>query len=130
MSNYILILSLILFEMGVMTSIFYSISKALIVFAISTIIYCSWLRLGEINEYIKSPHAHKSNWCLFRRSCRIKFATTILIISFITFQSDFGFDMSTKQSTYDFSGSLTSGIAIIIVAVFLWRDLIANKKKS
>ncbi len=68
------------------------------------------------------------NWLVYRRSFRIKFAVSALIIFFVMLQLDFGFVAMKKSWAGDVSFSWVAGSAAIGIIIYLLKDFVANKR--
>jgi hypothetical protein len=130
MKKQLLILSALLFEAGVLVAIFLTIPYALAIFGFALLVYIIWLVIGKIEPYHKNPYSNMPNWPIYRRSWRIKFALSLLILFIIIIQLDMGFVAADKPWAGEVSFTWFAGSAAIIIVVYMLKDLVANSKNA
>jgi hypothetical protein len=127
-SKILLIASLTLFQIGVLLCLFTTIVTGLVVLAVAFLFHIIWLAVGRISPYKNSPYKHMPNWLIYRRSFRVKFAVSALIIFFAILQLDFGFVAMKKPWAGDVSFTWFAGSAAIGIIVYLLRDFVVNRR--
>jgi hypothetical protein len=127
-NNVVFITSLLLYQSSVLLCFFHSVAIGLLGFAVASVTYIVWLVIGKIEPYKNSIYNHMPNWLVYRRSFRIKFAVSALIIFFVMLQLDFGFVAMKKSWAGDVSFSWVAGSAAIGIIIYLLKDFVANKR--